>query len=983
MDFRTFHSLVSFCKTITSAFELSELLNKITEGVSRLLNAKGCILRLLEDGILRLKSSYGLPVGREGSMEVDLGYGIAGWVAQNGKPLLVEDVSKMPEDLNVPEMDVQSVICVPLKVGDTIIGTLGLYDKEQSDGTVIPFTIDDLNTVEDFASISALVINKAWIHEKGLLREKDVFDAKQRLETLFESVQSGIVTFDQNYKILSANRLIEQWSGKKAEDIIGKNCIEIFHEDGGICPHCVAKVTFQTGEMNSIAQVKGTSYIELTSYPINDDSGAVVESVVIIRDITDRVRNHEEILHLYKDVSETKEYLESLIDDSADAIVTSDLNGIITSWNRGAEEIYGFTEQEAIGSFLPFIPHFILDKEKEHIEMIKRGETIKRIETIRKRKDGTLFEVSLTLSPIKDTHGNVIGISGIARDISERKHIEKELRKRNDEISRLSFISSTMRETLELDRLLRMILTSVTMGEGLGFNRAILFLIDEKKGVLKGAMGVGPASHEEAGQIWHRLSSDKKTLPDIIRDIETGPLSKDSFLDRLSLGIEISLSEETILTKTVKEKRPFNIQSVNEQPLSDFVLTQQLGTNAYAVVPLISKDKVIGVLWVDNHFNRKPIIEEDLVFLISFSNHVATAIESARLFEQVTLAEQELENIFESISDMVYFVTEDYVVKNINTAVCKKLKKTPHEIIGKKCYEVFHGMNQPWSECPHHKTVETKRASVKEVEDDHLGGTFIISSSPIFDMTGVAIGTVNVVRDITELRNLREKLVKSERMAALGEVAAKVAHEIRNPLVSVGGFARRLEKRLDGNLKEYAVIISHEVKGLEKILNEILSFVKESRLLKEIVNMTWLVDDIISLIQPDLDDRNITIVREFGEPTEIHIDPNRMKEALLNIFTNAIQALHGKGTIFVKTYVDGDSAVIEIQDTGKGMSEEILPYIFDPFFTTKDTGTGLGLTITQRIIEEHNGRVEVESKPHSGSIFKVFIPLQSEIKNSK
>ncbi|MBM4137844.1 MAG: histidine kinase, partial [Nitrospira sp.] len=123
--------------------------------------------------------------------------------------------------------------------------------------------------------------------------------------------------------------------------------------------------------------------------------------------------------------------------------------------------------------------------------------------------------------------------------------------------------------------------------------------------------------------------------------------------------------------------------------------------------------------------------------------------------------------------------------------------------------------------------------------------------------------------------------------------------------------------------------------------------------------------------------------REFGKPTEIYIDPDRMKEALLNIFTNAVHALHGKGTIFVKTYVDGDSAVIEIQDTGKGMSEEILPYIFDPFFTTKDTGTGLGLTIAQRIIEEHNGRVEVESQPHRGSIFKVFIPLQSEIKNSK
>jgi PAS domain-containing protein len=113
------------------------------------------------------------------------------------------------------------------------------------------------------------------------------------------------------------------------------------------------------------------------------------------------------------------------------------------------------------------------------------------------------------------------------------------------------------------------------------------------------------------------------------------------------------------------------------------LLIQQLGTQAYAVVPLISRDKVLGVLWVDNYFNRRPVTEEDMRFLSAFSNHVAAAIENARLFEQVKLTEQELENIFESISDMVYFVTEDYVVKNINKAVSLRLGKPPEEIIGR------------------------------------------------------------------------------------------------------------------------------------------------------------------------------------------------------------------------------------------------------------------------------------------------------------
>ena len=322
------------------------------------------------------------------------------------------------------------------------------------------------------------------------------------------------------------------------------------------------------------------NYAELTSYPIKDAAGNVIECIVFIEDITDRVLYHEEILSLYKEVTQTKEYLESLIENSADAIVTSDLDGNITSWNYGAERTFGYTADEAAGKFLLFVPQFLVDAEKEYIGKIKSGETLKDIETLRQRKDGTIIEVSLTLSPIKDTAGEVIGISGITRDISERKRVEKELVRRNQELSRLFFISSAMRGTLELDRLLRMVLTAVTMSDGLGFNRSILFLIDEKKEVIRGAMGVGPASPDEAWQIWEKLSIERKTLPDILHDIETGPLRKDSFLDRLSMGMEIPLDEKTILTRAVREKTAFNVPDVKEEPLADAVLIQQLGTQA-------------------------------------------------------------------------------------------------------------------------------------------------------------------------------------------------------------------------------------------------------------------------------------------------------------------------------------------------------------------------------------------------------------------
>ncbi|HXX57784.1 MAG TPA: PAS domain S-box protein, partial [Thermodesulfovibrionales bacterium] len=668
-----------------------------------------------------------------------------------------------------------------------------------------------------------------------------------------------------------------------------------------------------------------------------------------------------------------------LIDNSADAIVTSDFGGFITSWNQGAERIYGFSEAEVIGKFLPFVPDFLRDAEKVHTERVRGGEVLRDIETVRQRKDGSIIEVSLTLSPIKDASGDIIGISGISRDISDKKRVEKELITKNQELSRLFFISSAMRSTLDPERLLRMILTAVTMGEGLSFNRAVLLLVDEEKKVLKGAMGVGPESHEEAGRIWERLSREKRSLADIMSEIDTGPLKKESFLDRLSLGIEVPLETDSLLALSVREKKPFNVPDARQEPHSDAILIQQLGTEAYAIVPLISRDRVIGILWVDNLFNRRPVTDEDMKFLVAFSNQVATAIESAKLFEKISIAEAELENIFRSISDMVYFTDMDYTIKSVNKAVMDRFGKDEKALVGKKCYEVFHGMDVPWKECPHHKTVIEKKAFVEELEDPFLGGTFLTSTSPIFDTSGNFMGTVHIVRDITEIKNIQERLSNAERMAALGEVAAKVTHEIRNPLVSIGGFALRLEKKLDGNLKEYASIITNEVRRLEEILKDILGFVREVRLSRTTVDINALLGDILSLVASEIGERGITIGTSFGEVATSLLDPDRIKEAFLNIMNNAIQAVGTHGEIRVKTYARDDFIVAEVSDTGAGIDEKDMPFIFDPFYTTKPTGTGLGLAITRRIIEEHKGRVEVRSKAGAGTTIRVFLPKGKEV----
>jgi PAS domain S-box-containing protein len=602
--------LYELSSAVTSVLDLEELLRRIAEQISRLLSSKGCIIRLLEKDKLKIKSFYGLPEGVKEEMELSLGQGIAGFVAEKGEPLLVEDVSAMPAHLRVPAIEVQTVICVPLKVGESVIGTLGLYDKYNKRGDIISYSEEDLSTAEGFASISAIAIEKSKLYEDEVARKQKASEDRKRLDILFSSVQGGIITLDRNFNVISANRYIEDWIGLYDENLIGKNALDIFHEKIGICPHCAAKPTFETGEINSIMQSRGVNYAELTAYPIKNEQGEIPECVVFIMDITERVLYQEETLSLYREVIQTKEYMESIIDNSADAIVTSDMEGIITSWNKGAVNIYGYSESEAVGTFLPFVPEALMTKEKDNIAHIKKGESIRNVETFRKKKDGTIIEVSLTLSPIKDAAGNIIGITGISRDISEKKIVEKELIRKNQELSRLFFISAAMRSTLQLDRLLRMVLTVVTMSDGLGFNRALLFLVDEEKKILKGAMGVGPENPEDAWKIWDEISTEQKTLDAIIQEIIAAPINKDSFIDRLAIGIEIGLEEDTMLTRAVREKRAFNIKGKNTGLLVDTILLQQLGAEAYAIVPLISRDRVIGLLWADNYFNKKPITQK-------------------------------------------------------------------------------------------------------------------------------------------------------------------------------------------------------------------------------------------------------------------------------------------------------------------------------------------------------------------------------------
>lgn len=213
--------------------------------------------------------------------------------------------------------------------------------------------------------------------------------------------------------------------------------------------------------------------------------------------------------------------------------------------------------------------------------------------------------------------------------------LEQELERKDTEFSLLYEISNAMRTTLNLEQIFYIILTALTCHEGLGFNRAMLFLSHEKEGYLEGVMGIGPHSAEEAGKIWQAVSKSKQTLEDFISSHDSFSKDPESKLNMIVKNIRIPLREDMgILALTILEGMPFEITTQEAKHMVDPEIQRTLNTDFFVTVPLKAKDKVLGAILVDNIFNRKPITKNDIRMLTTFANHAGLAIENSRLYEE-------------------------------------------------------------------------------------------------------------------------------------------------------------------------------------------------------------------------------------------------------------------------------------------------------------------------------------------------------------
>ena len=348
----------------------------------------------------------------------------------------------------------------------------------------------------------------------------------------------------------------------------------------------------------------------------------------------------------------------------------------------------------------------------------------------------------------------------------------------------------------------------------------------------------------------------------------------------------------------------------------------------------------------------------------------------------------EWENTFNTITDMITIHDRDFNIIRANKAAEKILGLPFLGAEQAKCYQYYHGKDHPPEDCPSCECFDTGKPASFEMYEPHLDMFLEVRAMPRFDQNNQLVGLIHVIRDITERKRVAEALQRTEQLKTVGEWAASLAHEIKNPLAGIKGSVEVLVEDPNISKGDKALIVRavDEIKRIELLIKSLLNFAKPPRLQLLRTDLNDLLDKTIafSLKHPSLSAKSATPIKVFKDfdPNlpETMADPMQLQQVFLNLLFNAIEAMTDGGALAVKTSYDaGLNAIrIAIADSGKGIEPSLLDQIFEPFFTTKRKGSGLGLAITRRLVEEHGGEIYVESSPDKGTVFNISLQLHRQ-----
>ncbi len=270
---------------------------------------------------------------------------------------------------------------------------------------------------------------------------------------------------------------------------------------------------------------------------------------------------------------------------------------------------------------------------------------------------------------------------------------------------------------------------------------------------------------------------------------------------------------------------------------------------------------------------------------------------------------------------------------------------------------------------------ESVERSVIEMENSLIG----FSASPVFDKNSKVVGSSIILRDITEIREMEEELRRKDRLAALGEMVAGLAHEIRNPLASIKAGIESLsfDQRKASNDLKFQSIVLHEITRLERIVNDMTLYASDKDLMKSKVNLKGLIGEILLMFSQEIAEKNIHVKNNLKGNLVCYLDRDKIITVLNNLFLNAMEAIGENGHIEFNIRRGKKNMIIQVKDDGGGIPEDIISKLFIPFYTTKSKGTGLGLSIVNRIVQNHHGTIKATNEG-KGACFTITLPKGKE-----
>jgi len=521
-------------------------------------------------------------------------------------------------------------------------------------------------------------------------------------------------------------------------------------------------------------------------------------------------------------------------------------------------------------------------------------------------------------------------------------------------LSHVLKISALLTEPSSVDRVLKVIMETVK--KDLHFNRCSVYLVNKnnKKLECKYITGFSP--------------------------------QKEEFVMQRPFDIT---EHDCIETKVILSGKPILVKEFCSDPIVtelDRRVTNRMERGCTLYVPLKIKGDIIGILGVDKKHNEPEINENEVESISIFANYASIIIEKSRLVEDLLNEKKFSENVLKSSIDGILTVDVIGQITSLNPAAEGMFDIRRLDAINKFMGDIFE--SSEWKKrisktLQQHINIKGWEYTLTKKNNQDI--MLNISTSQIMNEEGDLIGFMFLIRDITNERRRDEYLQRMTRLISLGELAAGVAHEIRNPLTGIGVVLDMLrgKKRLSKVDCDLINQANGEIERLENLIADLLVFANPRQLNYEPAEINDILRSISSLISEQCNKQKVELTGKYCDKLPIvYVDRERIRQGFLNVVINAIQAMPEGGRLTVETNVyrqestpvKGQCIMITISDTGIGISNAHKDRIFDPFFTTHSDGTGLGLSITHSIIKEHNGSIWVDSDQGKGTKFTILLP---------